>query len=143
MKYIENISILIFLIICSVSDIKSKKIYLRWCVFFLGAGILESIFFDNDWKVKIFFGIIPGLLIYAFSIVTKGDIGRGDAFVFMCIGVTIGIIKSMEIFILGLFFTVMFTLPYSIFRHRNLKISVPFIPFSLMAFLTISLIPLF
>ena len=140
MNYIEDISILIFLIICSISDIKSKKIYVKWWVVFSVAGVVESILLDTNWVIKILFGILPGLLLYIFSIVSKGEIGKGDSFVVMCIGVTIGIRKSLEIFILGLFFTVIISLPYLFYKRKNWRLRVPFIPFLLMAFLTISLI---
>ena len=135
MNFIEVIIGLLFLIICSYYDIKKRLVYCNVCILFGIIGIFVEIVLINSEAKELLFGLIPGILIYIISIFTNESIGKGDAYIFMVIGIILGFVKSILILILALMLIILLSIPLLAIKHKNLKSSFPFSPFVLTSFI--------
>lgn len=136
-KYSEFMGVLILLILCSITDIKEKKVYSLPCFIFMMAGIILESMIKQKGILNISSGILPGVLIYIAGIMTGGGIGKGDAIIFIVIGVFMGLKKSLILLVCSLIFINIIGLFILIFRKGNMKTKIPFVPFILISFITL------
>lgn len=140
MNEYEIIGILILLIICSITDIKTKQISLKICISFLMFGfgwkiMIEDMSLMDISLVNICFGTVPGIILYAVSILSRGGIGKGDAVLMGVIGMYIGIKNSIILFVSALLLIACFSIVLIILKKGNMKTKIPFVPFILIAFI--------
>lgn len=133
MNLVETVLGVFFLIVCSITDLKNKTIYRSICIAFLLACMLVKILLYQEGLKLVLLGITPGIFLYFLSIFTDEAIGKGDAWIFVIIGIVVGFINSVVLLILSLGCVVIFSIPLLI-KHKNLKIKVPFSPFVLFSF---------
>lgn len=82
--------IMIFLCICTFTDIKKRSVCGWLCILNIAAAImLHTIFRDISGKSLIEGAIIGGIFLII-SVVTREKIGYGDSLVFLAIGLIIG-----------------------------------------------------
>lgn len=134
-KKMGEIMALLFLAICSVTDMKRRKIYLGICLIFGLFGSILLILSDQNWIRDLLWGLFPGLLLYLISIVSEGGMGKGDAFVFMTLGMLLDMKQCLEIVMLAMLLVVVVSLPYIWIKGKSMKMKVPFIPFVLASFI--------
>lgn len=87
---IQGIAGSVFLGICSITDILSRKIYLNVCLGFLAAGILINIQQGQGTASYFIKALLPGALVMLIALVTKESIGIGDGFIIIIMGVIYG-----------------------------------------------------
>ncbi|MBQ3585044.1 MAG: hypothetical protein IJA27_10075, partial [Lachnospiraceae bacterium] len=85
--------------------------------------------------VNICFGTVPGIILYAVSILSRGGIGKGDAVLMGVIGMYIGIKNSIILFVSALLLIACFSIVLIILKKGNMKTKIPFVPFILIAFI--------
>lgn len=139
MNIIEKICVFIMLMICSITDVRKKVIYARFCIMFFVMGCFIEVINHDSWGWRILTGMLPAALIYFMSIISGENIGKGDAAVFLGIGSWLGGMRSAEIFLLALLCTVIISVPVMIVKNKSIKTSVPFIPFVTIAFMIINI----
>lgn len=137
--YVEMIIILLFLIICSYYDIKKKVIYTNVCVIFTLLAIIVELVIINKEVTVLICGIVPSIFIYIISIISNESIGKGDSLIFIVIGIIMGCLDSLLVFILSLIITVIYSIPLIFIKHKKLKTSLPFTPFVLSSFIMFSI----
>lgn len=130
---VEMVSVFSMLVLCSYTDIRKKYVIILPCMGYGLAGIVFGVL-QGTGAADIFVRVFPGLLLYALSRISKGEIGEGDAIVFMVMGIWLGVVRSIEIFVVALGATTLLMVPVLWFRKKSLKTQVPFIPFVTMAF---------
>ncbi len=133
------ISVFSMLIICSVTDMKIRLVSVIPCILYSMAGIVVGML-QGEKPVYILIGTLPGLVLYIISTISRGEIGKGDAMVFITIGIWLGIVKSIEIFMVALFCTSFCMMPILWLKKKSMKTQVPFIPFVLLSFVIINVI---
>lgn len=126
---INNIWTTIFLVLCTITDLKERKIYvlfsaINWIVI-LAINIL---FLKADIR-SIFGGIALGLVFFAVSLLSKEAIGKGDAFVIMILSSVLGVILTLQILIWALGTCALFLMLGISLKKINRKTKVPFMPF--------------
>lgn len=136
-NYVEMIVIILFLLVCSYYDIKEKIIYTNICVLFFLASIIVELVILNKGLTVLMCGIIPAVFVFVISIISNESIGKGDAFIFLVIGIILGVIETFVVFIMALVITVIYSIPLIVFKQKNLKISLPFSPFILTSFIIV------
>lgn len=134
-SYFEMIVIILFLLVCSYYDIKDRVVYTNICGLFLLIAIILELMIVNKEITVVVCGIIPSIFIFIISIISNESIGKGDAFIFLIIGIMLGGIDTLIVFFMALVITVIYSIPLLIFRHKNKKISLPFSPFILTSFM--------
>lgn len=130
---IEIIVCMCFLIICCLTDLKSRIIYRNICIIFGIVCILLKIFLNNEIIKTVLIGIVPGVILYFISIITRESIGKGDAWIFGVLGMYIGALYSTVLLMISLIIVSIFSMPL-IIKQKNLKAELPFSPFILLAF---------
>lgn len=129
MKIIRVI-ILVLLFIMSIEDIKELKIKNSYLIMLAGVSIISCFM---EWREGLFFldqfilGISSGLFILTISILTKEQIGKGDAFVVLALGVACA--KTIWSMLSVAFFSLFCVSVYlCIKRKKDKKYELPFVP---------------
>ena len=123
------------LLICTVTDLKYKEIYMPVVI----AGLLLVLCF-HIWQHNLQFKDMAGtiivfMLFMAFSVASRGQLGTGDAFIFALTGLGLGIMANIFIimfsFILAFFAAVFLILV----KHKPKNYGMPLAPFVLSSFI--------
>lgn len=121
---------IIMLSICSYTDIKERYVDLRILIFCFVVELFLT-------PVKIY-GIIPVIILCIFRIIKKG-IGSGDILVFFLIGIFSGLYDTIQIMIISFVLALIYGLFSLLFRNKDMKYCMPFMPFILMGFVIFEL----
>ncbi len=129
-----NLILFIMLIICSISDIKEKKVYgsILLCLFII---IALYLLFNKHIGINNIVGLGFGLALSIIGKITKGKLGVGDGFMLSIIGFGIGFLNQLYIFLISLILIVIFSLFLIILKKINIKDSLPLAPFLLIGFI--------
>ena len=123
------------LLICTVTDLKYKEIYMPVVI----AGLLLVLCF-HIWQHNLQFKDMAGtiivfMLFMAFSAASRLQLGTGDAFIFALTGLGLGIMANIFIimfsFILAFFAAVFLVLV----KHKPKNYGMPLAPFVLSSFI--------
>jgi len=136
------ISILV-LGILSVNDIKTKQLKLPIIIIVCIYGVINQVLCSSSIKsiiIEIFITVSITLVLLFVSFITKEQLGMGDGFVFLMLGlvnhwqmaITTYIIAFILAGIVGLFII-------AIKRHSR-KIALPFVPFVTVTYLVLTLV---
>lgn len=120
--------IMIFLCICTFTDIKKRNVCGWLCILNIVAAImLHTIFRDISGKSLIEGAIIGGIFLII-SVVTREKIGYGDSLVFLAIGLIMGGEKCFVIILWSFLLCSIFSLVAIILRKQHLKVPLPLCP---------------
>jgi leader peptidase (prepilin peptidase)/N-methyltransferase len=124
----------VLLLICSVQDIRKKKIHL-WVIVIGGLLAIGCLPFCEALSLlnRLGGGMI-GLGVILISIASKGKIGIGDGILLCITGIGLGFWANLELFGIALFFAAMLSILLLVFRFADRKKSIPFVPFLLIGF---------
>ena len=123
---------ILFLIICTITDLKEKKIYVWFSVINFILAFLIHIFISDVKIILLVGGIIVGIIFYVISLVSKDAIGKGDGILILVLGCLVGIKKQIEILIWAFLICTVFFILTMIIKRKEFKKSVPFSPFLLL-----------
>lgn len=124
---IYNIVLLIYLFLCTISDIRYKKISLIQSLCFFIIGILFQIYFGSL-SFHTILSLIPGIFLTLLSIVSSGHIGLGDGIMVTICGLYLGFLEVPAIMLISCFFVIMYAIILGFIKKKQLK-TVPFAPF--------------
>lgn len=127
-KLITIFILYIYLIICTVSDIKTKKISLKLSFVFLFLGLFIYLFFIKADAIILLYNLMPGICLLLVSLFTKGAVGCGDAVILMIMSFYI---PSASVLII-LFFSLLAASVISVIlmiKKYSRKYALPFAPF--------------
>lgn len=131
-----------YLIICCISDIKNKCIYILPSFIFFILGILMSIVYYNnfynsfsEYIISYFIGVIPSLGFFLISRISKNNIGSGDCIMLFVISGYFHGFHCIGIMLFSLIFSAFYSL-FILLRKKGKNYSFPFSPFLLCGTLT-------
>lgn len=127
----ERIIPAVLLLADTVCDIRHKEIYPAATITGAAFGVLSGLLFRNAGVTETVVSLIPGLLLMAVSIASRGQAGAGDALVLLMTGAWTGT-SVWRIFAAGLFGAAVFAGVLWIIKRRNAEF--PFVPFLLAGF---------
>lgn len=126
-----KISLAVLLLICSYGDIKRREISL-FPMLIVSAFIMFFSFISHTqgmgWIDRLY-GAGIGVLLIVISLITKGQIGMGDGFLFIVIGFGVGFWNSFSVLIYSLIFVCIGACCLLGFKKKQKKTEVPFVPF--------------
>lgn len=134
LKILGYILLLLYLFICTYTDLKNHTINLILSMFFLAVGFIIILFSGNTELFQIISSIIPGLIFIIISLIFPHSLGFGDGII-LCV---CGIYSSVNFVIQLLFFALIISFIFSIFmliKKHSLKYQFPFAPFILMSYI--------
>lgn len=137
---IVKIIVLLFLVLCSTYDIKTKTIPLYFTLFILLiiAAINITLF-----HISILELIIPstvGLGICLLSMFSSQSIGSGDGLIFVIIGLSTTLNNCLNILLIALIFSSIFSTIMIIFFKKDKHYTFAFVPFISVAYIIALLI---
>ena len=132
---LPQLSVLTMLGICSYEDLKNRRICVGWLAAFAIEGILYAIFCKEGLSVKMLTAILPGLLLFLLSFVSKGGIGSGDGLLFVVIGIFLGGACVLTILLYAVILSGGYALYLFVFRKKGKKYEIAFVPFAMVSFI--------
>lgn len=126
-----KIWIILFLIVCAITDLRERKIYSTYCfanvAFALVVHICKK---DMHWG-NIAGGIALGVMFLIVSIVSKEALGMGDALIILTLGSIGGIKTSFALVLWAFGICAIVSIIGLLLRKRQLNSQIPFAPFLL------------
>ena len=117
------------LIPCTIKDIRTKKINVYICaVGMLTAFIIREIILGEE-SLKLFFDLVPGIIVYAIAVFSSERIGKGDAITLMFIGVVAGKETVLMSLFVSLTIAASLSVVLLILKKVGKDTKLPFIPF--------------
>lgn len=131
---LRMLSGLLLLAICTVFDLRYKKIWMPLIlVFAVEAAIL--LFCMPSQFNQYFFGMAVGAGILLVSKLTKGGIGMGDGYLICVLGALVGLSKIIQITLLAFGLAAITAICLMTLCHYGKKQTMAFVPFLLVAYL--------
>lgn len=123
------------LLICTITDLKYKEIYMPVII----AGLLLVVFF-HIWQQDFKFRDIAGtVVIFVFFMVSsaasRGQLGAGDAFLFALTGLGLGIMANIFIIMFSFILAFCVAVFLVIVKHKTRNYGIPLAPFVLSSFI--------
>lgn len=122
----------------AVEDIRKKSISVRYLWIFGAAGIAIHLFQKSISVTDMLLGAAVGAALVAVSLLTRGSIGLGDGFLLMTAGVFLGGSSVLELLFISLLYAALISLGMMAFRRWKRKREIPFVPFLLLGYLTMT-----
>jgi len=118
------------LLTISIIDLKTKKIPNKLVVLGIILGLI-IMFLNNKLSIiSALLGLLVcGGIIALISIITKGAVGMGDAKLFACIGIFLGLQATLGIMLVSTILSGLVGLALLIFGMADRKTTLPFAPF--------------
>lgn len=128
-KLVRTAGIVLFLLLCSVQDIKEKKISVKMLVLSGGLFLALSLLFDEiSWERRME-NMLPGVIAFMTAFLTREQVGYGDA---VCL-VVLGSVVSADILwgaiLGGLFLLSACSVVLLMRKKAGRNTTLPFIPF--------------
>lgn len=131
--------VFVFLAMEGIRDFKEKKISVTTTVIVGILGIILQLLLIKMPILSIVSGIVIGLALCGISVMTKGGVGIGDGLVFIVTGIILGGRKNVALLMFSLFLCACYGVFLLIFKKAEKKSTVAFIPFTLPAFVLVTL----
>jgi len=131
---LESISCTLFLIVCSVIDMRYKK--LPVAIFIVAAaGSIVLIMLGNADSILAAGGALIGVFCLFFSRVTREGLGYGDSLLILCLGIVIGLWQIIAVLLTAFFSAAVYSAFLLAIRHRGRGYTYPFVPFLLIGYM--------
>jgi len=127
-EFITIFVLYIYLMMCTVSDIKTKKISLKLSLVFLFLGLFIYMFFIKADAIILLYNLIPGICLFLVSLFTKGAVGCGDAVILMVMSFYMPSASILIILFLSLLAASVVSVRL-IMKKYSRKYTLPFAPF--------------
>ena len=122
----------VFILVCTLTDFKEKKIYGEWLGIFFVLGIIYCRYLERSAQ-EIAISMIPGVIVLIVSIVSHEEIGRGDGLMIINMGIMLGIEKNVMLLMISLFVCAIVSLFMIAVKKVGKKYEIPFAPFLMVA----------
>lgn len=126
---------LIFLLICSVWDLHTKRIPIWLLGVGAGGMILFHLFWNNVNLFSVFGGVGIGVICLIVSKVTKEALGYGDSLLICLLGGYVGFINILWIITVAFGLAGIFSLIFFVGKSRYKEKTIPFIPFLTISYM--------
>ena len=120
--------VIAMLAIETISDIRKHTVSGIRIIAFMAVGILLNYImrYQSVWSVV--GGIVVGITLFGYSLITKGGIGFGDGLVFICLGIYLGLSQNLRLLFFSLLSAAFFGGIYALIRKKSIKSQIPFMP---------------
>ena len=123
--------VILVLIICTITDLKERKIYSKYCFINIACALAVHIYNRDMFWGYLVGGVALGIVFVIVSIVSKEALGMGDAFMILTLGSIIGIKENFEILLWSFIICGVVSIIEVLLRKRKLNSKIPFAPYLL------------
>ncbi len=127
----------LFLLTCSVTDIRDGKIYPEAVLPFLAVYPLMAALKGGVCPEDAVYGMIPGTVLLILSLISGGRIGAGDGMVIIISGLFIGLRDTLLLLRYGMLGAFSWSAVLMLTERKKADYEIPFVPFLLAAFVFI------
>lgn len=134
-----KVIVIAMLAIESISDIRTQTVSLIRLIAFalLGITINYCMEYQSIWSVV--GGLVVGVVLLGYALISKGSVGVGDGVVFLCLGIFLGLSGNLRLLFFSLIVAAIAGGIYAIITKKGIKAKIPFIPCILVAFVGMSI----
>lgn len=128
-KMIKTMGIIVFLVLCSIQDIREKRLSVKMLVV---AGLLflgMSLVFEEMPIEKRLHNILPGMITFLLAFLTKEQIGYGDAACLVVLGIMVSAGSLFGAVMIGLILLSICSMILLAGKKADRKTTLPFLPF--------------
>ena len=121
--------IIVFLVLCSIQDIREKRLSVKMLVV---AGLLflgMSLVFEEMPIEKRLHNILPGMITFLLAFLTKEQIGYGDAACLVVLGIMVSAGSLFGAVMIGLILLSICSMILLAGKKADRKTTLPFLPF--------------
>lgn len=129
MKIIKIVGIIAFLALCSIQDIREKRLSVKLLVV---SGLLfsgMSLAFEEIPFEERLHNILPGMIAFALAFLTKEQIGYGDAACLVILGILVSAGSLSGAIMAGLVLLSICSILLLAWKKADRKTTLPFLPF--------------
>lgn len=127
-----------FLFVCSWQDIRRKKLSGELFLLFGIGAIIVDIFYQTSIWLCIT-AMLPGLILLAFGKISEQQIGYGDGFAVMVMGLLLPGRETVAVLLFGFFLCALGSVGLFFSGKWKRKMAVPFVPFLTAAYVLLLL----
>lgn len=128
-KLVKTAGIALFLLLCSVQDIKEKKISVKMLVLSGGLFLALSLLFDEiSWERRME-NMLPGVMALVTAFLTREQVGYGDAVCLVVLGSVVPADILWGAILGGLFLLSACSVLLLMRKKAGRSTTLPFIPF--------------
>lgn len=120
---------MIFMAICTVTDIKSRTVSGTVLVVFGMVSLIYAVICRDGSIYGILYSLLPGAFLLALSLCTKESIGYGDGFLVSALGILTGFSTCFLTVVSGFLLSAVTALVLLVCKKVNGKSRLPFVPF--------------
>ena len=121
--------------LCSLQDLRRKKLLVRTPVLFAVAGVILHIFVQEITGVQMLCGMCVGGALALLAVLTREKIGMGDALLFAATGVYLGGARNFLLLFLSVIIASVCGIYLLIVKKKERNYEMVFVPFVLIAYL--------
>ena len=131
---ISRVLLTLFLMICSVTDLVKKQIYLKIIFPFMAAGL--ALFFINGELslLEELGGIFLGVILLLLARVSSEKIGYGDGLMVIVSGMFLGLFMNIRLLMWALFISALVSAVLLMIKKVGRHTELPFAPFLLISY---------
>ena len=124
----------LFLLICGIQDMREKQIYVYPVIITAVAVMIYQIAFRGLSVSNWLGGLVVGGVLCLISVISKGQIGLGDAMLFCLTGLTVGFSGNIQILFFSFLFAAVASGYLMFVRHKHRKHTIPFVPYLFLGY---------
>ncbi len=138
---LTEIILILYMFICTISDIRTRTISIRTSAIFCMALIVFKLIGQAFSFTAMLLGAIPGICLILLGLITRQSIGYGDGIVTIVLGIAAGIERTMTSCLWAFVITAIVSCILLIMHHSKRE-TLPFVPFLFGAYLLNNIINL-
>jgi leader peptidase (prepilin peptidase)/N-methyltransferase len=131
---IISILAIVWLLLCSLQDIRNKKINIILIISGFLVLSISSVICGEVSLLSRLAGLSLGLLLLGLHPITRGQIGIGDGLIVCTTGLCFGFSQNAILLVYALFAAAIVSMILILFFRANRKNTIPFIPFLLLGY---------
>lgn len=130
----QKVIVLGLLGLCSLEDVRRRRLTIIYILMFGIGGIILHILTPVCSIYSILWGMLLGLAMMLLSLITHGSVGMGDGILLVVTGVYLGGYGNLELFMLGLLLSALWSLALLVLKKKTRKEEIAFVPFLLLSY---------
>ena len=124
----------VLLLFCTYTDLKKRCIYRNFAIL-IAVLAAAGHFVTGDMGIEeCLLSLIPGSFCFFVSFLTQEQLGYGDSLVILICGFSLGLARTVDLLMTGLFFAALWAVGIYIRKRVGRKHEIPLMPFMAMAF---------
>ena len=118
---VQKLSVLVLLAVCSMEDLKTKRIHTVWLKVFAAEGLAGTILLWQRPVYELILAMTPGMFFLLLAFAAHGGIGEGDGLVLIIMGFFLKPSLILGMLVLAVFLSAGYALFLFIAQKKNRK----------------------